>query len=109
MNDRLLSLLGICRKAGKMAIGFDPAVDCIETDKTKLVLAASDISANTAKKLKAVAETKGVDFIYIKRTKEELSFGLGKTCALVAITDSGFEKKLRELILSECNEGGNSL
>ena len=95
MNDRLLSLLGICRRAGKMAIGFDPAVDSIETDKTKLVLAASDAHK--------------VDFIFIKRTKDELSFSLGKTCALVAITDHGFEKKIRELILAECNEGGNSL
>lgn len=109
MNDRLLSLLGICRRAGKMAIGFDPAVDSIETDKTKLVLAASDISDNTAKKLKAVADAHKVDFIFIKRTKDELSFSLGKTCALVAITDHGFEKKIRELILAECNEGGNSL
>ncbi len=103
MNDRLLSLLGICRRAGMMVIGFDVAVDSIETDKTKLVLAASDISANTAKKLSAVADAHGVDFIYIKRTKDELSFALGKNCVLVAITDRGFEKKLRELIDAECN------
>lgn len=109
MNDRLLSLLGLSRKAGKIQIGFDPVKDTIETGKTDLVLVASDISANTAKKIKAVAEEYGVELLYIKRSKDELSFSLGKTCALVAVTDQGFSRKLREITLAECNEGGNSL
>ncbi len=109
MNDRLLSLLGLSRRAGKMQIGFDPAKDAIETGKVSLLLVVSDISENTAKKIRAVAETKGVEVISIDRTRDELSSALGKTCALVAITDEGFANKMRELIKSECNEGGNSL
>lgn len=109
MNDRLLSLLGLSRKAGKVQIGFDPVKDAIETGKAELVLTAADISANTAGKIKAAAEQFGVELICINRSKEELSFALGKTCALVAVTDKGFSKRLKELTLAECNEGGNDL
>lgn len=106
MNDRLLSLLGICRRAGRLTIGCDPVKESIETGKTCLVLAASDISANTASKVIPVAERFSVDFVTISRCKDELSFSLGKTAAVVSVTDEGFAKKLREIISAEC-KGGN--
>ncbi len=102
MNDRLLSLLGLCRRAGRLVIGADPVKEAVEGDKAFLVLSASDISQNTEKKIRASAEAKGnVEYRIIKRTKDEISFSLGKTCATLAIIDEGFAKKLLELISAE--------
>ena len=109
MNDRLLSLLGLCRRAGKMALGCDPVREAISESKAYLVLAAADLSANTLKKVKAAAEERGVKLLTLRRSKEEMSFSLGKVCGVVAINDEGFAKKLSELALSECEEGGISL
>lgn len=102
MNDRLLSLLGLCRRAGRLVIGADPVREAVEADKAFLVLSASDISQNTEKKIRASVEAKGnVNYCIIKRTKDEISFSLGKTCAVLAIIDEGFAKKLLELISAE--------
>lgn len=110
MNDRLLSLLGLCRRAGKLVIGNDPVKESIETGKAFLVLVASDISHNTEKKIRMAVETSNtVKYLTIKRTKEEVSFSLGKTCAVLAVIDKGFADKLCELIETEQKEGGNSI
>ena len=102
MNDRLLSLLGICRRAGRLVIGADPVKEAVETDKAFLVLSASDISQNTEKKVRATVEAKGnVQYCIIQRTKDEISFSLGKTCATLAIIDEGFANKFIELINAE--------
>lgn len=102
MNDRLLSLLGICRRAGRLVIGADPVREAVDTGKAFLVLCASDISQNTEKKIRATVEAKGnAEYCIIKRTKDEISFSLGKTCAVLAIIDEGFAKKLLELVEAE--------
>ena len=102
MNDRLLSLLGICRRAGRLVIGADPVKEAVETGKAFLVLGASDISQNTEKKIRATVEAKSnVQYRIVRRTKDEISFSLGKTCATLAVIDEGFAKKLLELIEAE--------
>ena len=101
MNDRLLSFLGICRRAGKLVVGNDPVKESIETDKALLVVIASDISQNTLKKIRPVIEESQVPCYYAVRTKDELSFSIGKTCAILAVTDKGFAQKLTELIEAE--------
>ncbi len=101
MNDRLLSFMGICRRAGKIVIGNDPVKESVETDKALLILIASDISQNTLKKIKPVIEESKVPCFQIGRTKDEISFSLGKTCAILAVTDKGFADKFMELIKAE--------
>lgn len=102
MNDRLLSLLGICRRAGKLVIGADPVKESIDTGKAFLVICANDISQNTEKKIRGAVQTNtDVAYHIINRTKDELSFSLGKTCATLAVIDKGFADKLVELITAE--------
>lgn len=40
MNDRILSLLGICKRAGKLITGADTTIDSIRKSKAKLVIFA---------------------------------------------------------------------
>ena len=101
MNDRLLSFLGICRRAGKLVIGNDPLREAVETGKAFLVLVASDISENTLKKVNATVNASDVPCYKADRTKDELSFSLGKTCAVLAVIDKGFADKFSELIEAE--------
>ena len=101
MNDRLLSFLGICRRAGKVVIGNDPVREAIETDKAFLVMVASDISGNTLKKINTAVNEGNVPCYTVNRTKDEISFSLGKACACLAVIDKGFADKFVELILAE--------
>ena len=101
MNDKFLNFLGLCRRAGKMKIGCDTVIESVELKNAKLVLMAYDISENTKKKV--ISALNGTDYKILDYTKDELSFSLGKTCAVLSVEDEGFAKKLSELI---SNKGG---
>ena len=51
MNDRILSLLGLCRRAGKLTPGNDAVIDDVAKGISKLVIVTSNISKNTEKKI----------------------------------------------------------
>ena len=97
MNDRLLSLLGLCRRAGKAAIGCDPVRESVLKGEAKLVAFASDISKRTRRDILNVANECGVRAITLDYSKEELGVSLGKLCAVLSICDAGFAKKIMEL------------
>lgn len=103
MNDKFLNFLGLCRRAGKMKIGCDTVIESVEEGNSKLVLLASDISDNTKKKV--ISAINGTHYYILNYSKDELSFALGKTCAVLSVEDEGFAKKLSELI---SNKGGKT-
>ena len=40
MEDKILSFLGICRRAGRLVIGADSSIDSIHKNKAKLIIFA---------------------------------------------------------------------
>lgn len=99
--DKLLNFLGICRRAGKLAVGNDVVIDAVRGGEAKLVMLCSDISTNTEKKLRKTIDESGVRILRLNRSKEELGFAIGKFAAITAATDKGFADKLCELINNE--------
>lgn len=104
MNDRILSLLGICRRAGRLTIGAQPTVDSVNAHKAKLVIFANDFSQRSAKPVIEAAHSHNIKIITINRCKEELSIALGKLCGVVSVEDEGFAEKL--ILLNENELGG---
>lgn len=98
MNDKLLSLLGLCRRAGKLTLGNDPVIDSISLKKAKLVLVASDCSQHTSKGVLSIAHRCSVRAYVVPYTKEEISLAVGKYTAVLSICDDGFAKKAETLI-----------
>lgn len=104
MNDRILSLLGICRRAGKLVMGADPSVDSIHKHKAKLIIMANDFSPKSGKSVLQAAHEFNVNVLNINRSKDDISMALGKFCGVLSIEDKGFAAKLKQLIESE--QGG---
>ena len=107
MNDKILGLLGICRRAGKLTAGNDAVIESVQNGKARLVIVSNDISLNTEKKLKNACASANTELLKLNRTRNELSDALGKFCAVVAVCDDGFSKKLISLIQNET--GGKCL
>ena len=87
MNDRILSLLGICKRAGKLITGADTTIDSIRKSKAKLVIFANDFSKSSKKSVQTAADECNVKTLTINRSK-------------------GFADKLEQLIE---NESGGEL
>ena len=96
-NDRLLSFLGLCKRAGKLISGADTVTKAITESKALLVLYAEDVSEGSIKRVLREAREHDIPARRIERTKDELSFALGKYCAIIGVTDPGFANKLLEL------------
>lgn len=106
MNDRILSLLGICKRAGKLITGADTTIDSIRKSKAKLVIFANDFSKSSKKSVQTAADECNVKTLTMNRSKEEIGFALGKICGVMTTEDKGFADKLEQLIE---NESGGEL
>lgn len=102
-NKKILSLLGLATKAGKIASGEFMTEKAIKGGSAYLVIVSTEASANTRKMFSNMCTYYKVP-IYIFGNKEELGHAMGKELrASLAITDAGFSKALVKQI--ELNGG----
>lgn len=96
--NKVLNLLGIARRAGKLVMGTDSLVNALPSKKVKLVFVASDASDATYDKIDKKAYYYQAPVIN-KFSTEELSQALGVTSIKVlGLIDEGFTKAiLKEL------------
>lgn len=97
MADKALSLLGLCRRAGKLLGGFDLCVQAARDGTAKLLLAAVDISDKTYKNLRFEAERAGIPCARVDTPMTELGKACGVRAGVLAVTDGGFSQALLEL------------
>ena len=93
-NDRLLSFLGLCRRAGSLIYGAETVRKSMSEGKTLLALAARDISKHSLSDTEYAAQKSGTPFRTLSCSAEELSAAIGKTCGIVGVTDRGFAEKI---------------
>lgn len=89
-----LSLLGIARRAGRLAIGLDAARRAIERDQAHLLVLASDLAPRTESRVRGLA---GDLPTVVTASKEVIGRALGRgDTGIVVITDEGFARSLRD-------------
>lgn len=85
MNNTL-GLIGLAKRAGKIAIGEEPCAIAVRDKKARAIFTASDASDRA----KAWAESTGVPYISLSSTKAELGHLLGRaSCAQFVLLDIG--------------------
>lgn len=107
-NPRLLSLLGMCRKAGKLSCGHDAAVGAIKDKKAKLCLLSSDSSERLRKETATEIsyEKSEIPVIILESDMMEIGRATGLKSAVLTVNDEGFAKAMLSLLESrkEVNE-----
>ncbi|WP_125704316.1 L7Ae/L30e/S12e/Gadd45 family ribosomal protein [Lacticaseibacillus daqingensis] len=96
-KEQALNLLGLAQRARRLTTGETFVLGAIRDSSAKLVLVASDASANTKKKFtdkSSFYEIPLVDSL----TTMELSHAIGAKRSLIAVCDIGFAKKLLKLL-----------
>lgn len=90
MTDNTLSLLGLARRGGNLALGEEPVAEACRLKKARAVFLASDAGDTTARRGGRMAESAGLPLVVLPWTKAELGDQLGRaSCALLALTDQG--------------------
>ncbi len=104
MNDKVLSLLGLARRAGKISLGFDPAVDSVKSGQSRLIIITSDISPKTRKELEFSLRESGTPIHTIPFDVKALGNAVGKAAKIVSVNDEGFAGSVMKLLGSNNGE-----
>lgn len=101
--DKAAGLLTMCRRAGKLAMGFDAAKEAILKGRAELILLSSDISSKTEKEVRFYSDKKNVPIIKTDSSMEELEYHIGKKVGILAVCDKGFAGKTKELCSADAD------
>ena len=80
MKQKIKTMLGFAKKAGKITSGEGITLENLKNGRVKLVILASDASANTSKRIKAMG---------------------GEERVVVGITDRGFADSIKKIVGGE--------
>ena len=102
-EKKLLSTLGLCRRAGALVLGTPMICDSLSKGSSKkviLVLEASDTSANTHKRITDKCRFYGVRHHRLSSSGDTLAHAVGKSGALgaVALTDTQLRHAVEKLL-----------
>lgn len=93
-QDKILTLLGFCRKAGKLVVGTEKVLELIKSNKECLVILASDISNKTEKEISYYANKGKAVVIRTSYDLKTLSHATATTAGIFATEDKGFCKAI---------------
>lgn len=97
-KTKLLALLGLAQKAGKIVSGEFAVEQAVRNKKACLVLVAEDASENSKKSYRDLTGYYGIP-CYEVFSKEEIGESIGKAHrAALAVTDQGFSLALAKLL-----------
>lgn len=89
--ERILSMLGLAHKAGRVEIGEEPVGSAARAKKARIILVAGDAAASSVRRAMSFASAGNCLCLVIPAKKDELGRALGRTsCAMAAVTDIGF-------------------
>lgn len=98
MSCELLHLLGLARRAGRVAMGESMSEEAVRGHRVRLLLAAGDASDGTLRRTRRMAGER-IPLAVLPCTRAELGAALGKeSCAVCAVTDLGFAVRLAALV-----------
>lgn len=96
-QQKIINLLTICIKAGKVVKGYDSVCGEIKKGSVSCVMTAADISPKSLKETAFICGKSGVKLLKTSLTKETIGLISGKQAAVIAVCDPGFARKFVQL------------
>ncbi len=99
---RALSMIGLCKKAGRLVSGVPLVCDAVREGRVELTVYASLASANSVKRITDKCASYDVNAVAIDVTPEQLGKAIGKSGAVAAvgIADRGFAQAILKILNS---------
>ena len=86
--DRILGMLGLAQKAGRVQIGEEPVGSAAAAGKARVILLASDAAENSRSRAAKFAGLHQTPLLNLHYDKQTLGGSFGRaSCAMAAITD----------------------
>lgn len=107
--NKFLNMLGLAKRAGKIAVGTPLVTGAVRSKNALLVLLTTDAAANAVKRITDSCNYHQVRLINIPYSKRELSTAIGSSgdVAAIAILDHNFTKAILQLIETDKTDADN--
>ena len=93
--ERILSMIGLAKKAGLVEIGEEPVGSAARAKHARVILVAGDAAASSVRRAYSFAQSGSCLCLTVDATKDQLGSALGRTSvAMVAVTDIGFAESI---------------
>lgn len=102
-------MLGLARRAGRLSMGHDAALQSVRDKKARLVMLCSDVSPRLVGEFKRAVQRSGTD-IPVFETQliiDEIYFFVGYRAGVITVDDENFAHKIISLLTQEENANGN--
>lgn len=97
-KTKVLGLLGLATKAGKISFGIEACKDMVIKKKAKLIIIAEDAADRTKKQMKELCIIAGIRYLEFGTIKI-ISQSIGKVNkAVIAIREESFSKAIIKVI-----------
>lgn len=99
-KSKLLSVLGLARRAGRLSMGHDAALGAVAEKKAGLLLFACDSSQRLRREFEVFIEKRkmSIPVFTVDITIEEIYSSCSGKAAVIAVNDENFCKKIISLL-----------
>jgi ribosomal protein L7Ae-like RNA K-turn-binding protein len=106
MKDNFLQFLGLTKRAGKLAEGYNQSEETIKRKTVYLVILSTEVSNNTKEMFMRICQNKNIKVLQ-HYSSEELGEAVGRAeVNVLCITDKQMGEKLKSLYrMLESNRG----
>ena len=96
-QQKIFNILSMCRKAGKIVLGFDAVKETIYEGNVSCVIVTEDISQKTLKEIRFICTNSLVDIVSIDLDSYDMFDIVRKQVVVAAICDFGFANRMKTL------------
>ena len=107
MNSKVLSMLGMAKKAGKVTSGDFLCDKAIKEGISELIIIAEDASVSTKKSIQNACEYYGVVYIVYSDMERIGQFTGGGERVVASVNDRNFAKAIMKKYTDEMNMQGS--
>ena len=99
-KEKLLNLLGLAKKAGRIALGHDAVLEAVKKKKAALILLAADASARLEQEMErecAFAHL-AAEIVRTEVTMEDIGRALPRKAGVISVNDPSFAQAMKTII-----------
>lgn len=96
-QQKAINLLTICKRAGRIIMGFDAVKEAVLEKGVSCVIVSNDISIKTLKEVKFFCNNTHTKIVKLDIDSTDIFYALGKEVVVMAIVDFGFAKRFEEI------------
>lgn len=99
-KNKVLSMLGLARRAGRLSMGHDTALSAVFDHKAKCLIFASDTSERLRLEFKTAMDKRKINIpvFYTDITIDEIHFSCGYRAGVITVNDENFSRKIISLL-----------